>query len=175
MIVVPFLSIYITQELGWSKWQAGVLTSCYGIGSLLGSFIGGNLIDRFGSYRVMFNSLWMGGVLFMSLMFFKDFYGLCGMLFLTSTIADIFRPAAFNSIGLYAKPENYTRSNGRPYGTNSDDAVSFCPDPSMYQIILTRRPYGYQKSDQSRLAFGAQAGRAGLVVSVKFIFGQCGQ
>ncbi len=111
MMVMPFIAIYLTDQLGWSKSHAGIVISCYGIGSMVGSLIGGALIDRIGSYRAMLHSLWVGGVMFMSLVFFKEFYSLCIMLFLTSLLADIFRPAAFGSLNVYSKPENLTRSN----------------------------------------------------------------
>jgi len=40
MMVVPFLSLYMLDVLGWSKTQAGIGTSVYGLAGLLGAFAG---------------------------------------------------------------------------------------------------------------------------------------
>lgn len=111
MMVMPFMAIYLTSQLGWSKSQAGIVVSSYGLGSLVGAFCGGMIIERIGAYRTMIYGLCMGGLMFMSLMFFKEFYGLVTMIFLTSALADIFRPAAFGALKIYSEPENLTRSN----------------------------------------------------------------
>jgi predicted MFS family arabinose efflux permease len=56
-MVLPFLAIYMTTQLGYSVTRVGWIMSVYGIGSLGGSYFGGRLTDRIGSFNVQFYSL----------------------------------------------------------------------------------------------------------------------
>lgn len=109
-MVIPFLSLYLTQEQGFTLEQAGLVLSCFGIGSMVGTWIGGRLTDRFNYYEVQFWSLLMAGLLFLSLKELNSLPMWCFMVFLTSTVGDAFRPANMAAIGVYSKPENLTRS-----------------------------------------------------------------
>ncbi len=109
-MVLPFLSLYLTNDLKFSLSQVGWIMSCFGVGSLLGSWIGGKLTDKIGYYRVMFWSLLTTGFLFILLQFIHSFEGFLLGIFLTMTVADAFRPAMFVSLKAYSKPENRTRS-----------------------------------------------------------------
>jgi len=83
---------------------------CFGLGSMLGSWLGGRLSDKIGFYKIMVFSLFTSGLLFLGLQFITSFWGLCAAMFLIMTVADMFRPAMFVSLGVYAKPENRTRA-----------------------------------------------------------------
>ena len=82
----------------------------FGIGSMLGSWLGGKLSDTIGFYKIMIFSLLVSGLMFFGLRFVTSFYGLCISMFLIMTVSDMFRPAMFVSLGAYAKPENRTRA-----------------------------------------------------------------
>ncbi len=110
MMVLPFLALYSTNELGFSIARAGIVTGMYGAGSLVGSWLGGILTDRIGFYKVLSRSLVLGGIGMASLIFFRDFYLLCLAIFVTSTIADASRPPLMAAISLFSKPENQTRA-----------------------------------------------------------------
>lgn len=109
-MVLPFMSLYLTADLNFSLSQVGWIMSCFGVGSLLGSWLGGKLTDKIGFYTVMFWSLLATGFLFIGLQFVKTFEGFLVGIFLTMTVADMFRPAMFVSLKAYSKPENRTRS-----------------------------------------------------------------
>ena len=109
-MVLPFLSLYLTNDLKFSLTQVGWIMSSFGIGSLLGSWVGGKLTDIIGYYRVMFWSLLITGFLFILLQFIHSFEGFLISIFLTMAVADTFRPAMFVSLKAYSKPENRTRS-----------------------------------------------------------------
>lgn len=110
MMVLPFLTIYSTRGLGFSIVEAGIVTGCYGAGSLCGSLLGGELTDRIGYYKVMVWSLLASAIGLASLPLFTSFVPLCLAVFLTSTLGDAFRPATMAAVGTYSKPENMTRS-----------------------------------------------------------------
>lgn len=109
-MVLPFLSKYLKEDLGFSYGEVGWIMVCFGLGSMLGSYLGGKLADSIGFYKVMIFSLFMSGLLFFGLQYVTSFSGLCLAMFGIMTIADMFRPAMFVSLGAYAKPENRTRA-----------------------------------------------------------------
>ncbi len=109
-MVIPFLSIYLTTKLGFSLEQAGIAMSAFGLGALVGSFLGGYLSDRIGFYPVMFWSLLLGGIMFIALGYVKSTTGIYSTIFIVSIIVESFRPATLTAIGAYSRPENRTRS-----------------------------------------------------------------
>ena len=109
-MVLPFLSLYLTEEMHLNLSHVGWIMTCFGLGSLLGSWLGGKLSDKIGFYKVMFFSLLITGFLFIALQFVHTFMGFAIGIFITMTFADAFRPAMFVSLKAYSKPENRTRS-----------------------------------------------------------------
>lgn len=109
-MVIPFLSLYLTQDLSFSLEKVGIIMTCFGLGSLVGSWLGGKLTDLFGPYKVMFFSLHLSGLMFIFLQFITSFETVCLAVFLLMIIADAFRPATFVALSTYSKPENKTRS-----------------------------------------------------------------
>ncbi|MEV8306723.1 MFS transporter [Streptomyces flavidovirens] len=51
--VLTFLSLYLTQELGYSAWYAGLVIALHGLGGIAGSPLGGMLTDRWGRRPTM--------------------------------------------------------------------------------------------------------------------------
>lgn len=109
-MVLPFLSKYLKEDLGFSYSQVGWIMVCFGVGSMLGSWLGGKLSDKIGFYKIMIFSLLTSGLLFLAIQFVTSFIGLCISMFVIMSVADMYRPAMFVSIGAYAKPENRTRA-----------------------------------------------------------------
>ena len=109
-LILPFLTLYTTQELDWSKSQAGISIGFYGVGGLLGALVGGWLVDRFGVYRVMFFSLISSGMAYLSLQFLTNYYVFTTWLFITALLADILRPAVMTSVSHVT--DQHTRTRG---------------------------------------------------------------
>ena len=109
-MVLPFLSVYLTTKLGFSMKQAGIAMTLFGVGSFIGSYIGGTLSDRIGYYRVLFWSLCLGGIGFMILGYVKSLQGIYIMIFALSTVGEAFRPATMAALAAHSTPENRTRS-----------------------------------------------------------------
>jgi len=109
-MVIPFLSLYLKESLSFSFNEVGWILSCFGLGSLVGSWIGGKLTDKIGPFKVMKYSLFISGILFGLLQFVENFTGFCIGIFLVMVAADGFRPASFVALRTYSKPENRTRS-----------------------------------------------------------------
>lgn len=109
-MVLPFLSKYLKEDLHFSYSQVGWIMVSFGCGSIIGSWLGGKLSDKIGFYKIMIFSLLTSGFAFFGLQFITSFEGLLIAMFLIMTVADMFRPAMFVSLGAYAKPENRTRA-----------------------------------------------------------------
>ncbi|BDD07325.1 MDR family MFS transporter [Aureibacter tunicatorum] len=109
-MVMPFLTLYLQDSLNFSISQVGTILTCFGIGSFVGSWIGGKLTDKIGYYKVMLSSLIMSGVSFLFLQAMDTFLSFCLGIFITTVFADAFRPAIFVAINSLSKPENVTRS-----------------------------------------------------------------
>lgn len=109
-MVIPFLSLYLTKNRGFSLEEVGWILTFFGLGSVTGSWLGGKLVDTIGHYKTMAGSLLVSSVLFVLLQFPSSFWGICVGIFLVMMAADIFRPAVFVAISAYSKPQNRTRS-----------------------------------------------------------------
>ncbi|QOD62144.1 MFS transporter [Polaribacter haliotis] len=109
-MVIPFLSLYLTKSLNFSLSDVGWIMSFFGIGSLVGTWLGGKLTDKIGYYKVMLFSLFLTGIFFVLLQFATTFNEFCLGIFIVMLVADAFRPAMFVALNAYSKPENKTRS-----------------------------------------------------------------
>jgi predicted MFS family arabinose efflux permease len=109
-MVLPFLSKYLKEDLHLSFHQVSWILVFFGLGSVLGSWLGGKLSDKIGFYKIMVFSLFTTGLLLFVIAFVRSYIGLCISMFVLMSIADMFRPAMFVSIGAYAKPEDRTRA-----------------------------------------------------------------
>ncbi len=109
-MVIPFLSLYLNKGLGFSLSEVGWVMTAFGLGSVLGSWMGGIFTDRIGAYKVMIISLISSAVLFVLLQYFHSFWGICIGVFLVISAADLFRPAVMVALGSYSSAQNRTRS-----------------------------------------------------------------
>jgi predicted MFS family arabinose efflux permease len=109
-MVLPFLSKYLKEDLGFSYLQIGNILFWFGLGSMVGSWLGGKLSDKIGFYKIMIFSLFVSGLMFFGLQFITSYVGISIAVFVIMVVADMFRPAMFVSLGAYAKPENRTRA-----------------------------------------------------------------
>lgn len=109
-MVLPFLGIYMTQALGFSITEAGVVLACFGLGAVTGSWLGGWLTDRFGNFWVQTLSLVASVPLFLIMPLFTSVKMLAIAIYILSVVTESFRPANSVSVARYARPENITRA-----------------------------------------------------------------
>jgi predicted MFS family arabinose efflux permease len=109
-MVIPFIALYLAEDLSFSLTQVGWVMTSFGFGSTIGSWAGGKLSDKFSFYQVMVVSLLLTGICFIFLFQFKSFSNVCFAIFILMIIADSFRPASFAAISAYSKQENRVRS-----------------------------------------------------------------
>ncbi|MCE3295584.1 MAG: transporter [Crocinitomicaceae bacterium] len=109
-MVVPFLSIYLKTSQHFSYEEIGWIMSAFGVGSMLGAWIGGKLTGKIGFYKVMYGSLFLSGVFFILLQYVHGLVPICLAVFFLMLVADTFRPASYVAINAYSSEENKTRS-----------------------------------------------------------------
>ncbi len=108
-MVLPFMTLYCSSR-GYTAVQGGIAVATYGVGSLVGAFLGGKLSDKFGFYYMQFISLFLGGIMFIILGQMNAFLGLCIVIFFTSMVNEAFRPANSTAIAYYSNAQNRTQS-----------------------------------------------------------------
>jgi predicted MFS family arabinose efflux permease len=109
-MVIAFITIYLTQKLGFDIEDAGYVMGCFGVGALAGSFLGGKLTDRLGYYPVQLWSLILNGIMLIVLMQIQAFWPMCGAVFILSLVSECFRPANSVAVVRNSNPETRTRS-----------------------------------------------------------------
>lgn len=109
-MVLPFMTVYMTASLGYSKTEAGIIMSFFGVGSMVGSYFGGRLTDKMGPFRVQMFSLFGGGLTYFMLIGITNFYWLAAGVFLCAMVNESMRPANSSMASHFATPETTTRS-----------------------------------------------------------------
>jgi predicted MFS family arabinose efflux permease len=109
-MVVPFMSLYLINSLGFTVGQAGFVYGLFGAGAMCGAFAGGRLTDKIGFYPVQLITLSGGGILFILLGQMKTYGAICFFTFLLSFVNEAFRPANSTAVAFYSNEENRTRS-----------------------------------------------------------------
>lgn len=108
-MVVPFMTLYLTQTLHYTIAQGGMVMAVFGMGAVCGGFIGGKLTDKFGFYNVQLAALICGGIMFLILGQMTTLPAICACTFVLAVLNDSFRPANATAIAQYSNEENRTR------------------------------------------------------------------
>lgn len=108
-MVLAFMTLYCSYR-GYTLQQAGMVVAIYGIGAVVGAFMGGKISDQFGFYYTQFFALFLGGILFIVLGQMDSYLTLCICTFFLSMVNESFRPANATAIAHYSNKENRTQS-----------------------------------------------------------------
>ena len=109
-MVVPFMTMYMTQHIGVTISKAGFVMSLFGAGAVVGALIGGKLTDKLGYYYIQITTLVGGGIMFIVLGQMHSYSAICISTFLLAFVNEAFRPANSVAVAYYSKEENRTRS-----------------------------------------------------------------
>jgi len=109
-MVLPFMTIYLTEKKHFTIGMAGFVLSLFGAGAICGGLIGGRLTDKLGFYPIQLFTLIGGGILFVVLGQIDNYTSICIFTFILSLVNESFRPANAAAIAHYSKEENRTRS-----------------------------------------------------------------
>lgn len=109
-MVMPFLSLYLTQDVGLTAIETGQIIGCFGFGSMVGSYLGGWISDRLSPLRVQQLSLAGSGIGFLAFTQLQAFWSLGIGIFVVAAVSDAFRPALMVSVAHYSPPTASKRS-----------------------------------------------------------------
>lgn len=109
-MVVPFLTLWLTGQRGYTTGQAGLFLTCYGIGSLAGTWLGGWASDRVAPRRLQIVSLALTGGLFLVLGISRGTAPIALLLVSVGLVGEAFRPANATSLTRWSTPEVRNRS-----------------------------------------------------------------
>lgn len=105
MMALPFLVLYLTQNLGYAATTAGLVITTYGLGALIFAPISGRLSDRFGPFRLMKYSLLLSGVILLCFPLAAKVEAILPLTLLWAILSEAFRPASLSAITGVVPPE----------------------------------------------------------------------
>ena len=98
MMVLPFLALYMTSEMGVTAAEAGTVLLAFGLGSLISAPFAGKLSDKIGSLLLMKISLIVSGIFLFFYSLVHDYYYFIALTFVWAIISEAFRPASMSFI-----------------------------------------------------------------------------
>lgn len=113
--VVPFLTLYLTQERGLPVSQAALMVSLFGAGSFTASLVGGELTDRLGRRPVMLLSFLLAPVTMVALGLVRPLTLLAPLVYLQGFLTDLYRPAVSAMVADLVPSEARPRAFGYLY------------------------------------------------------------
>jgi MFS family permease len=111
-MVLPFLTLYLTQRQGFSVQEAGVVLSLYGVGSIVGSYVGGWLSDRIGSIIAQIVSLLLATFALIGLSAMHSPIAIVVVVLLWSIVSESMRPANGAALAELSPPHLHVRAFG---------------------------------------------------------------
>lgn len=104
-MVLPFLALYLTQEIGVGVGKAGLVLTFYGIGALISAPFAGKLSDKIGALNLIRFSLFFSGITFFIYTLFDNYIAISITSVVLAVISESFRPAGMSFISTEAPIE----------------------------------------------------------------------
>jgi MFS family permease len=104
-MVLPFLVLYLTQNLGFSAGQAGLTLAGYGIGALVTAPVSGRLSDKLGALRIMKWSLFVSGAILLVFPIARSLTAVLAITVAWAVASEAVRPASMAIISSMVAPE----------------------------------------------------------------------
>ncbi|MFN7989944.1 MAG: MFS transporter [Thermoanaerobaculia bacterium] len=105
-MVLPFLLLYLTRDLGLAPSTGGAIVALYGATALVTSPFAGRLTDRVGPLRLMTASLLMSGLVLLAFPAARTAAAVAVATVLWAVVSELFRPASLTAIASAVGPEN---------------------------------------------------------------------
>ncbi len=104
-MVIPFLVLYLTRELGFSPARAGLALGVYGAGSIIAAPISGRLCDRIGGLPIIRGSLIGSGLMLLVFPFVQTFPAVIALSLAWALFNEGGRPATLTLIADLVRDE----------------------------------------------------------------------
>jgi len=109
-MVLPFLVLYLTRDVGFSAGRAGLVLTVYGLGALCAAPLTGWLCDRHGASRVMRASLVLGALVFFLFPFARTWWWILAASAALAIASEGFRPASLSIVASIVEPSDLKRA-----------------------------------------------------------------
>lgn len=103
-MVVPFLGPYLKAKFGLAAADAGLVVSLYGVGAILGSWLGGALTDRIGPVRLQVGALTASASWMLLMTQCATLATLVPAIFVLGLLNDAFRPGSNTAVAQSVPP-----------------------------------------------------------------------
>ncbi len=103
-MVLPFLVLYLTRELGFSAPRAGLALAVYGAGSIIAAPVAGWLSDRIGPLPIMRASLVLTGLLMLLYPLIDSYAAVIALTLVWAIVTESYRPASLAMIADVVEP-----------------------------------------------------------------------
>lgn len=113
--LVPFLTLYITDQLKLSEAFATTAMGAFGLGAIFAALTGGHLADTVGRRAVMMIALIGGAAVLVAISFTRSQIGMLLLLVLFGFVSDMYRPAASAMIADLVPSEQRAHAYGLMY------------------------------------------------------------
>lgn len=113
--VLVFLTIYVSERLGFGKTFAAQCMGVFGLGSIAASLVGGQFADQVGRKTVMLVALFGGAAMLLLLSMATTRSGVLLTILVYAMIAESFRPACMAMLGDLTRPDQRPASFGLLY------------------------------------------------------------
>jgi predicted MFS family arabinose efflux permease len=104
-MVLPFMVLYVTRELGVSAALAGMALTVYGVGGLVSGPVAGRLCDRLGPFSVLRGALLLSGMILLVFPLASRFETFLAITLVWAFIAESVRPATLAALTTYVRPD----------------------------------------------------------------------
>ena len=136
--VIYFLALYLNQYLGNNAIESGWVLSMWGLGSVIGSFLGGWLCDHVGPRRVLIWGHIVSGCLYLSLLLTKDYLAITCLAFAIGIADYSLRPTIAVAMIGATDSETRARSNAlRRIALNSGIGIGAALGGLLFSIDAT--------------------------------------
>ena len=109
-MVIPFLTLYLTSQLGMSEAAAGRMISVYGVGAVCGAYLSGRFSERIGPLRLQTICMFLAAPCYLLVGAWNTWPPIAASLFALSIVNEAVRPANATSIAKLTTSENRTRA-----------------------------------------------------------------
>jgi MFS family permease len=140
-MVFPLFTLYFTEKFGLSLRDAGLLSTFFVVGAILGNPLGGFLADRIGRKGVMLFALLAAAVLSVSMGLAPNVQVLVVVAVLLGVTSPMFQPASAAMIADLVPPERRAASYGL-MRIAANAGVALGPVAAAMMLGLARRPDG---------------------------------
>ncbi len=109
-MVLPFLTLYLRTEQGFSPAAAGQMLAVYGLGGIVGTQLGGRLTHAWSGVGVAFLGLALSVPGFLAIPYAGAGWGLVAALLYLSIVFEAMRPAIATATTEFCPPEMHTKA-----------------------------------------------------------------